>query len=179
MSLGPSGVGHARHPRVAGRGCNLDRRDCVRSGDAEKAIKIHPAELFLVLIHVSALDSARTLLDVRAALQAAFRCHQRTLLPLSVRDLFLLGPFPSEDAIDQEDIKERERLLHQITAPVSDEEARLLSKCFGVNDCYGLAWMLLHLVESAPNFRIDTEPPADASEWIRRLWRRHRNGLDQ
>lgn len=97
----------------------------------------------------------------------------------TVRDLFLLGPFPSEDAIDQEDIKERERLLHQITAPVSDEEARLLSNCFGVDDCYGLAWTLLHLVESAPNFRIDTEPPADASEWIRRLWRRHRNGLDQ
>jgi hypothetical protein len=107
----------------------------------------------------------------RTALEPAIRS--------TVRDLFELGPFPAEDVISQEDIEERERRLDRITSPVSDEEARLLVGCFGVDDCYGLAWTLLHLVESAPTFRVDTEPHPEAGEWIWRMWTRYRNSLDQ
>jgi hypothetical protein len=50
----------------------------------------------------------------------------------------------AEDAIA--DLEQRERLLHAIARPVSDEEAQLLVTCFGNDNCFGLAWTLLHLV---------------------------------
>ncbi|MEV0611064.1 hypothetical protein AB0I61_32395 [Polymorphospora rubra] len=92
-----------------------------------------------------------------------------------VRAFVDLGPLPAEDAAGQEELDEYERRLHRVTGPVSDDEARLLVDCFGVDNCYGLAWTLLHLVETAPTFRIDVEPPAGANDWVVLLWRRHRN----
>lgn len=69
-------------------------------------------------------------------------------------------------------------LLKRITAPVSDEEAVLLARCFGPDDCYGLAWTLLHLIESAPGGSpIKAEPDEADNEWIRRLW--HRSHSDR
>ncbi|MFR9775369.1 hypothetical protein ACL02O_04830 [Micromonospora sp. MS34] len=98
-----------------------------------------------------------------------------TTVRAEVRAFADLGPLPAEETAEQDDIEERERRLHQIAGPVTDDEARLLVACFGVDNCYGLAWKLLHLVETAPTSRIGTEPPAGANEWVVRLWRRHRN----
>ncbi|BCB75048.1 hypothetical protein GCM10022251_35850 [Phytohabitans flavus] len=90
------------------------------------------------------------------------------------------GPLPSEQD-DSEgadaDLELRERLLHAITKPVEDDEARLLTTCFGDDNCFGLAWTLLHLVESAPTPPVTSEPPKGANPWITRLWIRYRNTL--
>jgi len=94
-----------------------------------------------------------------------------------VRAFIELGMLPDEETAEEDDLEERERLLHQITRPVTDEEARLLVGCFGIDNCYGLAWTLLHLIETAPTFRVDVEPPPGANEWLVRLWRRHRNAV--
>jgi hypothetical protein len=83
-----------------------------------------------------------------------------------------LGPLP-DSAAPEEQIALHEELLKKIEAPVTDEEAALLLSCFGPDDCYGLAWTLLHLIESAPGgVRLLSEPPSSANEWIRRLWAR-------
>lgn len=66
-----------------------------------------------------------------------------------VQELVDAGPVPSEDA-DAEVIAEAERLLERVVAPVTDHEAQCLVLAFGDDDCYGLAWTLLHLIETAP-----------------------------
>lgn len=89
-----------------------------------------------------------------------------------------LGTLPSErdNTEDGDEAFEAvERRLHAISAPVTDEEARLLMGCFGDDNCFGLAWTLLHLVESAPSPLVVSEPPPGTNEWVVRLWHRYRN----
>ena len=89
-----------------------------------------------------------------------------------VEDFVNLGPLP--DSMAPEDrIAQHQALLERVGRPVTDEEAAALVRCFGPDDCYGLAWTLLHIVELAPGgIPIDRAPPDDANEWIRRLWAR-------
>lgn len=62
---------------------------------------------------------------------------------------------------ESEDNPERlelwQTLLDQLPAPVSDLEAIRLSTFFPVDDSdsYGLAWELLHLIETAPTWPIE------------------------
>ncbi|GIE98160.1 hypothetical protein Ari01nite_56250 [Paractinoplanes rishiriensis] len=98
-----------------------------------------------------------------------------------VRAFVQLGPLPSEldDSEDGDEAFEaRERALLAVEPPVSAEEADLLLGAFGEDDCFGLAWTLLHLVESAPAPAVSTAPPAGSNPWIIRLWQRHQNDKD-
>jgi hypothetical protein len=45
-----------------------------------------------------------------------------------------------------------QRLLASISPPLSDDEAGALATLFGPDDCFGLAWTIVHLVESAPGW---------------------------
>lgn len=81
------------------------------------------------------------------------------------------GPLPDWDA-SEEEIERRVRQLEAIVAPVTDEEARALVSCFGPDDCFGVAGSLLHLIETAPNPVMTTDPGPDANEWVQRLYAR-------
>ena len=87
-----------------------------------------------------------------------------------------LGPFPASHDADEHDIDRRGTLLTSITPPVTLEEATALLTCFGPDEAFGLAWTLLHLIETAQIGVLLTREPADSdNEWIRRLWdRSHR-----
>jgi hypothetical protein len=90
-----------------------------------------------------------------------------------VRALAALGPFPASSVASAEALARHESLLRQIERPVTDAEVATLLGCFGPDDCYGLAWALLHLIESAPGgVPIHVEPDATANEWVRLLWER-------
>jgi hypothetical protein len=93
----------------------------------------------------------------------------------AVEDFVRLGPLPDSSA-PEEIIALHQIHLQRIKRPVTDEEATLLLGSFGPDDCYGLAWTLLHLIESAPGgVPIKSEPDQSDNEWIRRLWdRSHR-----
>jgi hypothetical protein len=93
-----------------------------------------------------------------------------------VQDFVDLGPLPDESSPPQEVIGWQSR-LERITSPVTDDEASLLLKSFGPDDCFGGAWALVHLIESAPSCPVREEPPESANEWIRLLWTRSRNAL--
>src|SRR5689334_4478116 len=83
-----------------------------------------------------------------------------------------LGTLPDESA-DEAAIAAHQASLEKIARPVTDEEAGALLDSFGSDDCYGLAWTLLHLIESAPGAReLTSEPGPDSNEWLRRLWAR-------
>jgi hypothetical protein len=93
----------------------------------------------------------------------------------AVEDFVRLGPLPDSNA-SEESIALHQVHLQRIKRPVTDEEAALLLGSFGSDDCYGLAWTLLHLIESAPNgIPIKYKPSHSDNEWVRLLWdRSHR-----
>ncbi|WP_244375665.1 hypothetical protein [Streptomyces ficellus] len=81
------------------------------------------------------------------------------------------GPLPDWDA-SEEEIDRRVAQLEAIARPVTGEEARALVACFGPDDCYGVAWTLLHLIETGPNPVLTDPPGPDANEWHQRLYGR-------
>ncbi|GGM14047.1 hypothetical protein GCM10010129_67770 [Streptomyces fumigatiscleroticus] len=84
------------------------------------------------------------------------------------------GPLPGWDA-SEEEIDRRTRQLEAISRPVTGEEAKALAACFGPDDCYGVAWTLLHLIETGPNPVLTAKPAPDANEWHHTLWKRAAN----
>lgn len=91
-----------------------------------------------------------------------------------VADFVRMGRLPDSRATAAV-IGAHQESLKKIDAPISDEEATLLANGFGPDDCYGLAWTLLHLIETAPGgCPVKVEPCESDNEWIRRLWHRSR-----
>ncbi|MFJ9248623.1 hypothetical protein [Streptomyces sp. NPDC101776] len=88
-----------------------------------------------------------------------------------VRTFLTDGPLPDWDA-SEEEIDRRARQLDAIPKPVTGEEAQALVSCFGPDDCYGVAWTLLHLIETGPDPVLTVRPAPDANEWQRRLYER-------
>lgn len=87
-------------------------------------------------------------------------------------ELDRLGPFPASKNGNLESIKKQEKLLNFITEPVSRDEAVILAKLFGPDDYFGLAWTVLHLVESCPDWPVEACLIDTSNEWIARLNRR-------
>jgi hypothetical protein len=90
-----------------------------------------------------------------------------------VRQLVDLGPLPSSDNAEAQSLDMRAKLIADIPRPVSREEALALMVCFGPDDAFGVAWSLLHLIETAlGGVPFEKEPSVDDNEWVRRLWNR-------
>jgi hypothetical protein len=94
----------------------------------------------------------------------------------AVAELSDLGQLPSSDAAisnpDGGPLLERlEHLITSIQRPVTDEEARALLKIFPSDDdeCFGLAWTVLHLIETAPGWPLVDCLRDTGNEWVRRL----------
>lgn len=88
----------------------------------------------------------------------------------AISDLVSKGPLPSSSAGIQE-IKDWQEALERITAPVSDEEAEALTALFPAreDDCFGLGWSLLHLIETAPDWPLEQCLGDIRNPWITRL----------
>jgi hypothetical protein len=97
-----------------------------------------------------------------------------------VRRLLAMGPLPdgATAAESRARLERRQRLLAAIKRPVSDEEAAALATLFGPDDCFGLAWSLVHLIESAPDWPHLHRLPDTGNQWIELLRARawHRSG---
>jgi hypothetical protein len=88
-----------------------------------------------------------------------------------IHEILQLGPLPETVAVDEsteELLDSFYLLLKQLPTPVTDDEARALSSLFGPDDCHGLAWTLLHIVETAPNWPLEDVYEA-SSKWRLRL----------
>ena len=88
-----------------------------------------------------------------------------------VLNLSSSGTLPTEDAQVAE-VEAAERLIDAIEAPLTDQEAEALLACFGHDACFGLAWSLLHLIETSPTAFPQVEPETTANPWVRLLWER-------
>jgi hypothetical protein len=91
---------------------------------------------------------------------------------VQIERLVALGPLPPSSKAEASKLEEFQRVLESVVPPVTVGEAKQLVTLFGPDDCFGLAWTLLHLIESAPELPLKAEPPSDANEWLRRLWAR-------
>lgn len=88
----------------------------------------------------------------------------------AIQKLLQLGPMPSEDEASDEYLRNFEACVSSITRPVTDDEAIALVSLFGPPDSlYGLAWTVLHLVESAPGWPIKACLVRGANEWVDEL----------
>lgn len=86
-----------------------------------------------------------------------------------VTALLELGVLPGSAAADVPTIQAFEDLLAKVQTPVTDEEADALVRLFGPDDCFGLAWSLLHLIETAPGWPVEGALDGLEGEWIVRL----------
>lgn len=82
-----------------------------------------------------------------------------------------LAPLPPSSA-DASLIRRYEEALERITPPVTCEEASALTAWFGEDDCFGLAWTLLHLIESSPTPAVPNDPGRGVNRWLLQLWER-------
>lgn len=95
---------------------------------------------------------------------------------VQVQQLVDLGPFPASRDADADDIDHRGAIIDSITPPVTREEALALLGCFGPDEAFGLAWELIHLIETVSGgLPLETRPSSEANEWVQYLWdRSHR-----
>jgi len=77
-----------------------------------------------------------------------------------------LGGFPSEEDATLEFLRQAEETLRGISQPLSNVEARALVGLFGPDSCFGLAWSVLHLVETAPGWPLQDCLENSENEWI-------------
>ena len=92
----------------------------------------------------------------------------------SVESFLTLGPLPSETAAPLA-IKRHQEALEAITQPISLVEANALAHMFGPDDCFGLSWTLVHLIESAPSWVSEGHIPDGDKPGLQRLRRRIEN----
>jgi hypothetical protein len=92
----------------------------------------------------------------------------------SVANLIALGQLPEEAAAEVSQLQAFESAINEISKPISDEEALALLAVFptGEGSCFGLAWSVLHLIESAPGWPCQEARLHQASPWVRSMLER-------
>lgn len=97
----------------------------------------------------------------------------------AVRELAGMGPLPTSEsgAESTSTLEHYQRLLDSVAPPVSDDEAEVLSSLFGPDDSFGLAWTLVHLVETAPGWPLEGALSRLDNAWIALLRKRAERGV--
>ena len=87
-----------------------------------------------------------------------------------VEELISRGRLPSSDS-DFVKIQQWQETLEKINPPLSNEEAAALIELFPADEdeCYGLAWTLVHIVETAPSWPLQECLENEGNPWIARL----------
>ena len=98
--------------------------------------------------------------------------HKRLNMRPEVESLICKGVLPSSMGTVGE-ITEWQEVVQRIEPPLSDEEAIALSALFpaGQDDCFGLVWSLIHLVETAPHWPLEECLQDRNNPWVLHLRR--------
>lgn len=90
----------------------------------------------------------------------------------AISALLELGSLPSSATASAPKVHAYEEQFAKIKTPITNEEAFALVKLFGPDDCFGLAWTLLHLLETAPGWPLQVALDSIGGEWKTRLLER-------
>jgi hypothetical protein len=93
-----------------------------------------------------------------------------------ILDFASQGSFPSSESTDEIVVTRMTEALLRIQPPVTRDEAILLASSFGPDEYFGLAWTLVHLIESASGgVPFDALPEeVRKNEWVRLMEERAR-----
>jgi hypothetical protein len=90
----------------------------------------------------------------------------------AVKELVKFGALPSSLNPDIVKLEAIQSLLTKIEQPISDTDAQVLVTLFGPDDCFGLAWTLLHIIETAPGWPLNDVLRDVGNEWVTLLKQR-------
>jgi hypothetical protein len=96
----------------------------------------------------------------------------------AVAKLVALGRLPRTDDASEEVLKAFGDQIEAITKPVTCDEARALSGVFGdseEDDAFGLAWMLVHIIETC-GVNVADIPGVASNPWVQYLDERWQRG---
>ena len=98
----------------------------------------------------------------------------------AIQTMVALGPMPSalEFTGDPDEISVWHDLLLQVQEPISDEEALALSGLFGPDSCFGLAHILVRILEKSPRWPVPGAFDHMHPEWSGPMMSRIRNRDD-
>ena len=89
-----------------------------------------------------------------------------------VTQLVALGQLPGEQEAAAPQVQEFEQVIRKIEPPLTKEEALALLSVFGPDECFGLAWSLLHLIETAPGWPYPEARLRAANPWVKSMLER-------
>lgn len=92
-----------------------------------------------------------------------------------VLELISLDALPSEKTATVSQLEVIEALVLAIQRPITDQEAEALVSVFGEDECFGIAWSVLHLIETAPNWPIKKCLTKSENIWVSMLIERSKN----
>jgi hypothetical protein len=86
----------------------------------------------------------------------------------SVTNLVSLGRLPEERSASVAQLQAFEAALKSIERPVTDEEAMSLLQVLPNTEesCFGLAWSVLHLIETAPGWPLKEAKRQRSNPWV-------------
>ena len=87
----------------------------------------------------------------------------------AIRTLVSLGPLPASSQADVDHLRRVESALADVHTPLKESEAKALLTVFGPDDCFGLAWSFVHLIETAPDLSEVLASAAPSNEWTKLL----------
>ena len=93
----------------------------------------------------------------------------------AIEQLKQLGPLPAESTDDVALIQRWQDIVERVATPVDVPEAEILSTLFGSDDCFGAAWSLVHLIETASDLTDEYLIQLPPNEWIDLLRIRREN----
>jgi hypothetical protein len=96
------------------------------------------------------------------------------MIRAKVADILSRGTIPSETDGEEAEFSWLEDALNSLELPLTNEEAAALAAVFGEDNYFGLAWTLLHAIETSPDPVYASDPGPSANEWQRRSWERAR-----
>ena len=87
-------------------------------------------------------------------------------MQIAIEQLRKLGPLPPESTDDIELIQRWQDTLALVASPVTTSEAEVLCVLFGADSCFGGAWTLLHLIETANDLSTEYLKNLPTNEWV-------------
>jgi hypothetical protein len=89
----------------------------------------------------------------------------------SVTRLVSKGQMPPEASASEEAVDELYAFINAIQPPVSDDEAKALFNVYPATEetCYGIAWTLLHLIETCPNVCSIVNAVPEGNPWVQQM----------